>query len=231
MGCVYKITNPNGKIYVGQTYNLKVRIVRYRHLNCDKQRMLYNSFKKHGFENHVIEILEDNLPVECLNEREIFWINECKSYYKENREFGMNLNKGGNTPVWDKERVEKFSEMFVGSKNPFYGKTHSKENLEKFSRSTKEQLRKSGYKISRESTELGLNAVRKKTLTYNKEGHFVKEYPSLTSCAIDLGVDPTTIRDAMRTNGLVRGKHFCTYKTTDEYPLFIDIPSKKKQRA
>ena len=54
---VYKITNPKGKIYVGSTVNIKDRVCRYKNLRCKAQPKIYNSLKKYGFENHVIEII------------------------------------------------------------------------------------------------------------------------------------------------------------------------------
>lgn len=54
---IYKITNPNGRVYIGSTINIKRRIESYRKLRCKQQVKLYNSFIKYGFENHNIEIL------------------------------------------------------------------------------------------------------------------------------------------------------------------------------
>jgi group I intron endonuclease len=69
---IYKITNPNGKIYIGQSIDIKKRFYRYESLQCKGQPKLYNSIKKHGWENHITEIIEECLE-EHLLEKETFW--------------------------------------------------------------------------------------------------------------------------------------------------------------
>ncbi len=54
---IYKITNPHGKIYIGQTVNLKIRLRVYERLAMPNQKKLFNSVKKYGWENHTVEIL------------------------------------------------------------------------------------------------------------------------------------------------------------------------------
>ena len=55
---IYKIINPKGKIYIGQSTNLKKREDSYEKLRCDKQYKLYNSLQKYGWEQHIFEIIE-----------------------------------------------------------------------------------------------------------------------------------------------------------------------------
>ena len=59
MTTIYKITNPKGKVYVGQTTNYRKRLNHYRILHCKRQQKLYNSLHKYGFNNHVFEIIEE----------------------------------------------------------------------------------------------------------------------------------------------------------------------------
>ena len=55
-GVIYKITNPNNKIYIGCTIDFKRRLSEYRRLSMVGQVKLYNSLVKYGFDNHVFEI-------------------------------------------------------------------------------------------------------------------------------------------------------------------------------
>jgi group I intron endonuclease len=48
---IYKITNPKGKIYIGQSVDIEKRKYYYQALHCKKQTMLYNSIKKYGWDN------------------------------------------------------------------------------------------------------------------------------------------------------------------------------------
>jgi len=58
---IYKITSPTGKVYVGQSKNIEKRFQNHKSpYNLNKSTKLYNSFKKHGIENHIFEII-----VEC----------------------------------------------------------------------------------------------------------------------------------------------------------------------
>ena len=66
---IYKITSPTNRIYIGQSINIEVRFISYKKLKCKGQIRLYESFLKHGIENHIFEILEE-CDILLLNERE-----------------------------------------------------------------------------------------------------------------------------------------------------------------
>ena len=69
---IYKIVNPKGRIYVGQSINIKFRLTQYKYYKCKTQSKLYNSLKKYGFELHLCEIIEECF-VEELNNRERYY--------------------------------------------------------------------------------------------------------------------------------------------------------------
>lgn len=76
---IYKITNPKGKVYIGQSMNIEERKKYYRRLSQTKsQPKIHNSLQKYGWEQHVFEIIEE-CSVEQLDERETQW----KKYYLE----------------------------------------------------------------------------------------------------------------------------------------------------
>lgn len=93
-GFIYKITSPNGKIYIGQTINFRNRKYYYKSGNFKKQTKLWNNILFYNWlPIDTIEIVEECLCGEnkkYLNEREIFWI----SYYDSFRS-GLNCNEGG----------------------------------------------------------------------------------------------------------------------------------------
>ena len=49
-GVIYKITNPNDKIYIGCTIDFKRRLSEYRRLSINGQVKIYNSLSKYGFD-------------------------------------------------------------------------------------------------------------------------------------------------------------------------------------
>ena len=69
---IYKITNPKGKIYIGQSINIKRRFKDYKNSLKKSQHKIYNSFKKFGYDNHTFEIIEKCLESE-LNDRERYY--------------------------------------------------------------------------------------------------------------------------------------------------------------
>jgi group I intron endonuclease len=73
---IYKITNPENKIYIGQSTDIERRFKDYKNLRCGSQRLIFESLAKYGWLNHKFEILEE---CENLNEKEQYWINEFKS--------------------------------------------------------------------------------------------------------------------------------------------------------
>lgn len=113
-GNIYKITNKiNGKVYIGQT----IHSIEYRFSkHCLKSQngcvVLHNAITKYGKENFKVELIEE-VPIEKLDEREIYWI----SYYKStNRKFGYNILLGGNLgrkgfSKLSKEDIDKLIEL------------------------------------------------------------------------------------------------------------------------
>ena len=56
---IYKITNPNGKIYIGQTIDFERRIKHYKLLKCKEQPRIHRSLIKYGVENHTFELIQE----------------------------------------------------------------------------------------------------------------------------------------------------------------------------
>lgn len=97
---VYKHTFPNGKVYIGITSQKP----EYRWANGKgytnrgrngeyKQPYMANAIIKYGWDNVVHEILFENLTKDEAEQKEIDLI----AYYKsDDREFGYNIEHGGN---------------------------------------------------------------------------------------------------------------------------------------
>ncbi|MCM3387334.1 GIY-YIG nuclease family protein [Ureibacillus chungkukjangi] len=98
---IYKILNKlNGKVYIGQSKRLSVRINSHKRAlrnNAHDNIHLQKAFNKYGedsFEYIIIEECTDDI----LTDRELFWINYYNSH---NREYGYNL-------AMPDESIEKF---------------------------------------------------------------------------------------------------------------------------
>ena len=137
---IYKITNLiNGKVYIGQT----VRDVqeRFREHCRHEATAIDKAIKKYGKENFSVEVLCEAKSIGELNELEIKYIS---LYNSTDRIFGYNMCDGGDNTCGfhhseqAKEKMRKSRiGMYEGKNNPFYGKHHSSEQIEKWSKERK----------------------------------------------------------------------------------------------
>lgn len=89
-GIIYKITSPSGKVYVGQTikkFSDRISQHKSNSSNCTLVKRAIDKYK----DQMKYEIIEDNVPQEQLDEREIHWIKELNSLTPN----GYNCNSGG----------------------------------------------------------------------------------------------------------------------------------------
>jgi group I intron endonuclease len=138
---IYKITSPSGKVYIGQSKDLKRRENEYRNndIKVKSQTRLYNSFKKHGWENHQFEIIEYCLEDE-LNCSERFWQDKFDVTGKN----GLNCilqNCGAEKRVFSEDMRKNMSERMSGENNPMYRVDRPPEWREFMSNIMKEKFR------------------------------------------------------------------------------------------
>lgn len=174
--CIYKITSPAGRIYIGQTVNFWRRYRAYRagHSTVNDQVKLARSFKKYGFAAHSFEIVAQ-CEISQLNELELATIAFCKSASKA----GLNCLGGGNslhTPskatiekrakkligrVHSAETKQKISAANSGQENGMHGKspwnkgkTHKPESIEKMRQNAFRHSGRLGAKHTAETLQL-----------------------------------------------------------------------------
>lgn len=92
---IYKITAPDGKIYIGQTKNTYVRYYTHSSAIGKKTGKLVHSFSKYGFKNHKFEIVFECKKDE-LDKYEMFFIEKYNSDCPIN---GLNILKGKKCPL------------------------------------------------------------------------------------------------------------------------------------
>lgn len=69
---IYKLTSPSGKIYIGQSKDIKERYLTYQYGKCKGQPRLKHSLNKYGLKNHKFEIVEI-CAYSDLNIKERYW--------------------------------------------------------------------------------------------------------------------------------------------------------------
>lgn len=142
ISCIYKIENlDNHKLYIGQTQDYNSR--KNSHLSSLRRgksanKYLQSSFNKHGEDRFQFSIVEQ-CPVDKLDERERYWIQQLHSYeHGYNMDFGgggirgyhftdeqkekiRNANKGRIVSEETKRRMRENHADFSGVNHPTYG--------------------------------------------------------------------------------------------------------------
>ena len=149
--CIYKLTSPSNKIYIGQTQCLYDRIRRYRGGKFNKY--MKRAVDKYGLENIKLEILEKDIPLENLDEREQFYLDTLKPF----NDNGYNICKEASTtrgrkrPPEEMKGLSDFNKTRTGELNHFYGKKHTEESKQK------QREAKLGKKLSQETIDKIVN--------------------------------------------------------------------------
>lgn len=128
---IYKITSPSGKVYIGQSVNIKKRIYAYKSLACKEQPILYRSFVKYGVENHVFEVVE-HCEFDQLNTRERYW----QELYEVIGKNGLNCqytNTKEKKIIVSESTKEKHRKR-CGENHPSWGKKRTQEQRERMSK-------------------------------------------------------------------------------------------------
>lgn len=108
----------NNKKYIGQTRDsVEARFKAHIAEACKTNRNLhlYNSMRKYGIENFVVTILESNIPVEQLNDKEIYYIALYDTFNN-----GYNNTAGGGGILGYKHSEETRRRISIKSKENMY---------------------------------------------------------------------------------------------------------------
>ena len=156
IGYIYKVTSPNGKIYVGQTINLKHRRSAYRTNNFKKQIKLWRNCQTYNWNPlDTLEIIEECIcenDKTVLNEREIYWIKELRAFGPK----GLNCTKGGEGHIGLHPSIETRKKMSLAGLGRKFSEERNKKlsnfrKTFKYSKESKEKMSKS--KLGKQATE------------------------------------------------------------------------------
>lgn len=181
---IYKITNPKGRVYIGQSINIERRFNDYKSRNNSYQIKLFNSFNKYGVNSHIFEIIEECLEEE-LNIKERYW----QDHYNV-LENGLNCRLTTTDDKSGKLSEETKLKLSIASK----GKKRSEEHINKMKafhigrkrseKSRKLMSEKAKGKIVSEETRLKQSKIRtgtkrsdetKKKMSESKKGIIFSE--------------------------------------------------------
>ena len=179
---IYAITNPEGKVYVGQSVDVFKRFHVYHREEYRAMGVkLYKSVEKFSSDEHFYEVLEE-CKSEMLDDREKYWI--AKLDTKEN---GLNSTIGGNgLRTHSEESKQAISDALTGRISPLRGRTRTYKGRVSPNK---------GNKRSQESRD----AFAKKMKGKEQNGRAVvntktnQEWISASQCAKHYNVSITTI--------------------------------------
>lgn len=203
---IYKITSPTGRVYVGQSVDIKTRFAKYRGLHCKGQRRLYASFEKHGIDFHDFDVIEVVQDINSLTERERFW----QEHYSATGPLGLNcklVTNNCHTGRHSEETRKLMSESAKGKKAS--ESTREKMRRAKLGRKMPEEQRLSmiGRKASQETKDkmskrmmgnaytAGVTPVNAKKVVCGSTGMV---FDKIADAAIFCGIKRTTLAAKLR---------------------------------
>lgn len=200
---IYKITNPNGKVYIGQSKNILNRYYKYNNVNCKGQSVIYNSLKKYGPENHKFEIVEE-CESSLLNQKEMYY----KIKFLENNSQDKAL----------------FCYVNDGNSGPYF---QSGDSNIKRSKSLKNFYKKNKHSMEGKNRDLDFKKKHyKPVLQYDLDGNFIKEWASQLEVYKILKVD---INNCLKKRNKTSGGYQWRYKGESIHLNIEPVKPKKKR--
>jgi group I intron endonuclease len=134
MDVIYKITSPNGKVYIGRTNNFNQRMIEHKYAAYTKKlkNSLYKAIRKYGWDNMIKEVILEVEPEKAqkIEEELILLNNSVRKGYND-------TYVGGGGDQWEGRRdTDDYMEFLhkmklVNSSNRMHGKSHTKETKTK----------------------------------------------------------------------------------------------------
>jgi group I intron endonuclease len=178
---IYKITSPSGKVYIGQSINIKRRFKEYNRKQCNQSIKLFNSLIKYGPEKHKFEIIEE-CEVERLNEREEYYISLFNSVNE-----GLNI-KLSSKPSWTGKKRPEHSKLLKEKGSGF-----------KYIRKEEHRLNMSNImkRVWKDKKDIISNKIRINKIGKNTKSVICNEtglvYSSITKCSENMGISKGNI--------------------------------------
>jgi len=172
---IYKITNPQGEIYIGCTVDWERRQYEYLNLKVKGRSKIKDSLIKFGTINHKFELIEE-CNKEELYEKEIFYIQKYNCV-----ETGLNIRMGGRHGYLTEDTKQNISKALKGRRNTWIkkgqglGRHYNEKSKEKISKGLKEY-----YKLnpSIKKKKILNEEIVKEIRTQYKTGNYTRSYLS-----------------------------------------------------
>jgi group I intron endonuclease len=170
---IYKITNPKGKVYIGQTINYDRRKKEYVRQKGKGQPLLNKSMLEYTSERHLFEIIEE-CKLEQLDEKEKHW----KEHYIDLLGWEDVLfchiidGKGG------------FKSLKTKIKMSNYSKNRPKEHNHNISKALTGYKQSKQHIANRSKSMKGVKIPGKYVNQYDLQGNFIQEWKNARQACI-----------------------------------------------
>lgn len=202
---IYKLTSPEGKVYIGASINPKRRWKSGKgYTGC---RRMNAAIERFGWDNFEKEIILEGLTKEESELKEVEYI---KLYKSNDVDYGYNIDGGAHgLGGFSEETRALISKANKGKNNHFYGKhqpleirqAHSefmrgndyfkgKHHSEEYKKTKSEQMKKKYAN--------GGNPKCKSVICESLDGNIVKEFFSLREAAKEMNISPSTMLNIIR---------------------------------
>lgn len=231
IACIYMLTSPSGKKYIGQTINFKNRMQKYACNDSKGQIAIYRAIKKYGWKSFDVDILlevkrKDNIR-EVLNIFESAFIKNLNTIDP----YGYNLTYGGDCKKLSASTIEKIRLANIGKKSTDIAKKNMSVSGLNMDVDKREKINNAIRSMSTEARERINAGVReKKTVKvsqYSLDGEFIKTYSSIREASVCTGVSVSGIGVVARQirNRKIAGGYDWRYLDEEK----INISNKNKE--
>ena len=202
IACIYMLTSPSGKRYIGQTINLKNRMQKYACNDSKAQVAIYRAIKKYGWKSFDVDILLEVKRND--NVREILNIFESAFIRKLNTidPYGYNLTYGGDYKKLSAATIEKMRLANIGRKQTDIAKKNMSISGLNMDIDKREKINNAIRNMSKEARER-INIANKinksvRISQYSLNGEFIKTYNSIKEASIYTGIYSANINAVAR---------------------------------
>ena len=176
---IYKITNPEGKAYIGLSKEIEKRWKSHKNLQFQGNELLRESLIKYGGDSHSFEVIEE-IDISSLKRAKAnSLLRKCERYWiKELDTFNNGLNSNGGGSGCNSHTAE--SKRLIGEAN-------SKPKPKDFGANRKK------WQHTEEWKEKIRNTKRRPILMYDSEDNLVGEFPNNARAAEFIGCQKSAI--------------------------------------
>ena len=182
--CIYKLTFPDGKGYVGQTKDLGNRIRLYGSpiLKQGNPTKVQDAISQYGMDNVHVSILREVRGFEGDDLSVVLAVLEIKYIRQEGTIWpdGYNVSIGG-------------------------------------------EILGIPADVMNTNGVVNQGTVARQILVYGPDGRFLKEYPSISRCSYDLGIDEDDLRGLIGKKSVYHGKYIFREKQYGYIPEQIEV--------